>query len=83
MALSYDDLRTLSILAAEKADDSSIPIRERERWADLAERVMDGSGSANDLKACAELAELDAALQPDAKVRQRYIALARRAVTAS
>ena len=81
--LSWDDLRQLSILAAEKADDGGLPVADRERWADVAERIFACGGTAGDLRAAAELAELDAALQRDAKVRQRYLALAQRAIAAA
>ena len=81
--LSWDDLRTLSVLAAEKADDASLPIHDRERWSDVAERVFSSEATANDLRATAELASLDAALQRDAKARQRYLDLAQRAITAA
>jgi len=81
--LSWNDLRTLSVLAAEKADDPNLSMPDRERWADVASRIFDSVATASDLRAVAELAELDAALQRDAKVRQRYLDLANRAVAAA
>lgn len=81
--LTWDDLRTLSLLASEKADDARLPMGDRERWMDIAGSILDGAPSAKDVRAAAELAELDAALQRDAKVRQRYLALAQRAIAAT
>lgn len=81
--LSWDDLQRLSVLAAEKADDSSLSMTDRERWGSLAERLIEGAATRGDLSAAAELAVLDAAVQSDAKVRQRYLDLARRVSAAS
>jgi hypothetical protein len=77
--LAWKDLQTLSILASERADDASLPDASRDRWADMAERLLSSSASSSDLRATAELAELDAAQQYDEKTRQRYLSLARRA----
>lgn len=81
--LSWDDLQRLSGLAGEKADDASLPVSDRERWLRVAERLLDSSPTSGDLRAVSELATLDAALQRDAKVRQRYFDLAQRAITAA
>jgi len=81
--LAWPDLQTLALLAAEKADDRALTFPERERLADLSDRVLDGSASAADLREVAALAEVDAALQRDAIVRKRYLALAQRALEAS
>ena len=81
--LSWNDLRTLSVLASEKADDASLSISDRERWADVAGRILDSAATSNDLRAAAELVTLDAALQRDAKVRQRYLDLASRTIAAA
>jgi hypothetical protein len=78
--LSWEDLRLLSTLAFEKADDQTLPMAERDRWSDIAERVFASTARPKDLLAVAELAELDAAQQRDAKVRQRYLDLAARAI---
>jgi hypothetical protein len=56
---------------------------DRERWADVASRIFDSAATTGDLRAAAELAELDATLQRDAKVRQRYLDLAKRAIAAA
>ncbi len=81
MALSDDDLNTLAVLAAEKADDRRLPMPRREKWLDVADRINAGKATRADLNASAELAELDAVEQRDAKVRDRYLALAQRART--
>ena len=81
--LSWNDLQLLATLAFEKADDPSVERRDQERWAAVGERVMSSAATAGDLRATAELAELDAGLQRDAKVRQRYLDLAQRAVVAA
>lgn len=81
--LSWDELQKLSVLAAEKADDSSLPDDDRDRWGQVAVRLFDGAPTRRDLSVAAELAEFDAALQRDAKTRQRYLDLARRAMAAS
>lgn len=81
--LPWKDLNRLAVLAAQKADDTSLSYPERERWIFVADRINEGKGTANDLRAAAELAELTAALEPDAKVRQRYFDLAARAVAAA
>jgi len=52
-------------------------------WADVAERILNSVATSDDFRAAAELAELDAVLQPDAKVRQRYLDLAKRAKRAN
>lgn len=81
--LSWEDLRTLSILASERADDTSLSDASRDQWADMAERLLSTSATSSDLLATAALAEMDAALQYDEKTRQRYRALARRAIDAA
>lgn len=79
MALSDNDLQTLAVLCAEKADDRNLPMAKRDEWCDRAQRIDDGRGTRTDLIAAAGLADEDAVLQRDAKVRERYLALARRA----
>lgn len=81
--LSWDDVNTLSVLTAEKGDDRNLPMSERERWLDMALRIHGSEARRSDLHAAAGLAEADAALQRDAQVRQRYIALAERARAAA
>lgn len=79
MALSYDDLSALAVLCAEKADDRSVAMPKRDEWCDRAQRIDNGRGTRADLRAAADLADEDATLQRDAKVRDRYLALAKRA----
>lgn len=83
MKLDWDDLQLLATLAAEKADDRALSMAERERWSDVAERVISDRGTKRDLIAVAELAELDAGMQRDSKVAGRYLALAARARAAA
>lgn len=81
--LSWDDVRTLSVLAAEKGDDRTLSDDERGRWVDMAVRIHDSLTTRSDLRAAAQLAALDAELQRDAKVRQRYLDTAERALAAA
>ena len=81
--LAWKDLNRLAVLAADKADDTSLSIPDRERWLFMAVRLNDGEGTPGDLRAAAELAELTGARETDAKVRQRYFDLAGRAVAAA
>lgn len=81
--LSHDDHRTLSVLASEKADDQSVPMRERDHHFEVADRLHSGKATSEDYHHAAKLADADADLQRDPKTAQRYRDLAARARNAA
>lgn len=79
MALSERDLQTLTTLAAEQADNEALSMAARDRWFEISMRLSTDAQTPADLRATGELAIEDAKLQRDARVRQQYLDLAKRA----
>ena len=81
--LTDSDLRTLATLAFESADDSALPMSEREMWIDIGERIYAGVATSKDLAMTGELAAADAAYQTDRATAARYVALSATAILAA